>query len=77
MNSELPPHFNSENFPSVTVFFDSTQFYDSVVSEPAASDIIKDLFIKFDRDPLLNSYSIANFLAAEGGNFYDRITAVL
>jgi hypothetical protein len=51
VKSELPPHFNSENFPFVTVFFDLTQFYDYVVSEPAASDIIRNLFIKFDRDP--------------------------
>jgi hypothetical protein len=38
---------------------DSTQFYNSVVSEPAAGDIIRDLFTKFDRDPLLNPEKVS------------------
>jgi hypothetical protein len=54
MNSELPPYFNSEKFPFVTIFFDSTQFYIFVVSGPAAGDIIRDLFTTFDKGPLLN-----------------------
>ena len=54
MNSELPPYFNSEKFPFVTIFFNSTQFYNSVVSEAAAGDIISELSTKFNTDPLFN-----------------------
>jgi len=53
MNPELPPCFNSDKFPFITISFYSTQFYNSVVSVPAAGDIIRDLLKKFDRDPLL------------------------
>jgi hypothetical protein len=54
MNPELPPYFNSDKFPFITIFFDSTQIYNSAVSVPAAGDIIRDLLTKFDRDPPLN-----------------------
>jgi hypothetical protein len=53
MNSELTPYFNSEKVPLITVFFDGTLFYNSIISEPAASDI-RDLFTKFNMDPLIN-----------------------
>jgi hypothetical protein len=47
MNPELPPYFNSDKFPFITIFFDSTQIYNSAVSVPAAGDIIRDLLAKF------------------------------
>jgi len=47
-------YFNFEKFPFVIISFDSTQFYNSVVSDHAAGDIIRNLFTTFDRNPLLN-----------------------
>ena len=51
MNSELPLYFNSDKMPIITIFLDSTQSYNSIVSEPAAGNIITDLLTKFDRIP--------------------------